>query len=63
LDEETKEKLRGALLFFRGDRNNLKVVARISQDEEPKSCGAIFANEKVLKEIEEIVGSENIIRN
>ena len=58
LDEEHKEKLRGAIRFFSGDRNNLPVF--VKQGEKISSCGAIFANEDTIKEFEEIVGKENV---
>ena len=59
LSEEQKSKLRGAIKFFSGDRVNVKM--EITDNEVVKSCGAIFFNDKILKEFEEIVGKENVI--
>lgn len=39
-DEDTKARLRGALRFFMGDRNNIKVD--IIDESGIKPCGAIF---------------------
>ena len=58
LDEKNKDKLRGAILFFRGERNNLPVF--VKQGERINSCGAIFATEDTINEFAEIVGKENI---
>ncbi len=60
LDEKQKTKLRGALLFFRGDKNNLKVEVKVSSEGEIVPSGAIFATKDILSEISEIVGKENI---
>ncbi len=58
LDEKQKEKLRGAIKFFTGDRNNMALY--VLQGDEKKSAGAIFANDDTIKEFEEIVGKENL---
>ena len=58
LTEEQKEKLRGALKFFTGDRNNTAV--KIVNEEKELPAGGIFANEAIINEIKEIVGEENI---
>ena len=55
--EETKAKLRGARLFFTGDKNNSQV--QILQDGEIKPCGAIYLTDGILKEFQEILGNEN----
>ena len=60
INEIQKERLRGILLFFRGDKNNLKVEVKVSQDKEPIPSGAIYATKEILAEIAEIVGKENI---
>ena len=52
LNEEQKSKLRGALKFFNGERNNIRV--QIKQGEEIKNAGAIYCNEKILEAIKEI---------
>ncbi len=51
--EETKEKLRGALRFFMGDRNNMRV--QIIDNEGIKPCGAIFMIGDTLEQFEDIL--------
>jgi len=57
-NEEQKEKLRGAIRFFCGDRNNINVVIKVG--EETKPCGQIYLTEEILKEFQEILGTENV---
>ena len=45
--EEQKEKLRCAIKYFSGDRNNMNVQVKISEDIKP--CGAIYYNDEVKK--------------
>ena len=54
LDEKHKAKLRGAIKFFAGDKNNMPLY--VKQGEKISSCGAIYANEEIIKELKEIVG-------
>ena len=61
LDEGRKEKLRGAIKFFTGERNNLPVY--VKQGEKINSCKAIFATDETLEEFKEIVGIENFNLN
>ena len=58
LEEEKKAKLRGLLKFFSGDKNNIPVFVEIK--EETKPCGMIYLTEEIKKQIEEIVGTENV---
>ena len=58
IDEETKARLRGAIRFFMGDRNNMKV--EIIDEEGTKPCGAIFINQDTVKQFEEILGKERV---
>ncbi len=58
LTEEQKDKLRGALKFFTGDRNNTLVAILNGENKMP--AGGIFVNGNTLEEIEEIVGKENV---
>ena len=55
LTEEQKAKLRGALRFFSGERNNTPV--QVKNGEKISNAGSIFANAEVKKEIEEIMGN------
>ena len=58
MEEAEKDKLRGIIRFFHGDRNNMPV--QIAEDGELKPCGTIFFTDEILKEFEEIVGKERI---
>ena len=55
--EEEKEKLRGAIKFFNGEKNNIAVAIKINNELKP--CGAIYLTEEILKIFQEIVGKEN----
>ena len=58
LSEEEKNKLRGAIKFFYGEKNNIPVVIEVGK--EIKSCGQIYCTEEILKVFEEIIGKENV---
>lgn len=58
LSEEQKEKLRGAIKFFSGDRVNVKM--EIVDNGIVKPCGAIFLNDKIFEVFQNIVTNENI---
>ena len=58
LTEEQKEKLRGAIKFFTGDKNNCSL--KIQNKDKISSSGGIFINEEIQKEFVNIVGQENI---
>ena len=58
LGEEEKEKLRGAIKFFSGDKVNMKL--NIIEKSNIKPCGAIYLTKEILEQFEEIVGEENI---
>lgn len=58
IDEDTKARLRGALRFFMGDRNNMKV--EIIDEEGTKPCGAIFINQNTVEQFEEILGKDRV---
>ena len=57
-DETQKDKLRGAIRFFSGDKNNIKVQVNIGGELKPS--GAIFLNERILEQFKEILGEENV---
>ena len=59
LTEEQKSRLRGAIKFFSGDRNN--VAISVQQEDKTLPCGAIYITDEILEQFEEIVGKENII--
>ena len=58
LSDKQKKRLKGIIRFFNGEKNNIKI--QVNDKGEIKPCGSMFVNEEVLKEIEEIIGKENI---
>ena len=50
--EEQKEKLRCAIKYFSGDKNNMNVQVKIGDDIRP--CGAIYYNDEIKKILDEI---------
>ena len=58
LGEEEKSKLRGALRYFNGNRNNINVQIKVN--EEYKPCGQIFYSEGVNQILKQIAGEENV---
>jgi len=59
IEESKKEKLRGAIKFFAGDKNNMKIY--VIDNNELKPCGAIYATEQVIKEFVEILGKDRVV--
>ena len=59
LSEDQKAKLRGAIKFFSGDRNN--IVISVQQGEKILPCGGIFMTNGILEQFEKIAGKENVI--
>ena len=57
-EEEEKAKLRGAIKFFSGEKNNMLVFVKIGEDLKP--CGAIYYTDPTSKIFEDILGKENI---
>ena len=58
LNEQTKNRLRGIIKFFSGEKNNKAL--QIQNRDKISPAGGIFVNEEILKEFEEIVGKDNI---
>ena len=58
LTEEQKEKLRGAIKFFAGDRNNIAV--KIINGETSVMSGGIFINDEIFNEFRQIVGYDKV---
>ena len=56
--EEQKEKLRGALRYFYGDKNNIN--AQIIIGEEKRPCGQIYITKATLEIFKDILGDENV---
>ena len=59
LNENQKSKLRGAIKFFSGDRNN--IVIKIIKGDEELNSGGIYINEAIFNEIVSIVGKERAV--
>ena len=57
-DEEQKNKLRGIIKFFSGDRANVKIAVR--EDGDVKPCGAILMDNKILNIFKELAGDINV---
>ena len=58
LDEHEKTKLRGALKFFNGERNNTKV--QVIDGEKVLDCGTILLNKEILEEFKDLMGQERV---
>ena len=58
LTEEQKDKLRGIIRFFAGEKNNTLII--IQSGEITKNAGGIYLNEKIYAEFVDVVGKENI---
>jgi DNA polymerase III subunit alpha len=58
LDEHEKTKLRGAIKFFNGERNNAKV--QVIDGEKVLDCGTILLNKEILEEFKELMGQERV---
>ena len=56
--EEIKQRLRGAILFFNGDRNN--IVVQVKDNDENKPCGKIYLTDEILSVFQEILGKEKV---
>ena len=57
-DEKEKEKLRGAIKYFNGDKNNINVYVKINDDE--RACGQIYLTDDILEIFENIIGKSNV---
>lgn len=55
--EEQKDKLRGALRYFNGDKNNINVQVKV--EDEYKSCGQIYITEDILEMFQNILGKDS----
>ena len=56
--ENEKDKLRGAIRYFSGDRNNINVYVEING--EKKSCGQIYLTNDILEMFKEIIGQDKV---
>ena len=53
LSEEQKDKLRSAIKYFSGDKNNMNVQVKIG--DEIKPCGAIYYNDEIKKIFDDVL--------
>lgn len=58
-NEEQKEKLRGALRYFSGDKNNMNVQIRIA--DELKPCGQLYLTDKIMTVFQDILGEDKVM--
>jgi len=58
INDAQKSKLRGAIRFFNGERNNIAVEVKVGEELRPS--GAIYLTDEILKEFQEIVGADNL---
>ena len=58
LDEAHKDRLRGAICYFNGDKNNINV--RVKVGEEFKPCGQMYLTEDILNFFKSLIGAENV---
>ena len=58
LSEEQKDKLRGIIKFFIGDKNN--IMLQIENGENFAKAGAIYLTDEILVEFEELIGKERV---
>lgn len=56
--EEQKEKLRGALRYFNGDKNNIRVQIKIG--EETKPCGQVYLTDQIMTVFQDILGEDKV---
>ena len=56
--EDEKNKLRGAIRYFSGDRNNINVFVDVNGDR--KTCGQIYLTNEILEFFKDIIGTENV---
>ncbi len=58
LDDEKKEKLRGAIKFFTGEMNNIQL--QIVNGEKKDMAGGIYMTEETLNEFRELIGENRV---
>lgn len=58
LTEDEKNRLRGTIKFFSGDKSNARI--EITDNGEIKPCGTIYLTDEIIKAFEDIVTKSNI---
>lgn len=56
LDDQTKTKLKGAIYFFQGEKNNIQL--QIVNGERIDKAGGIYITPEILKQFEELIGED-----
>ena len=56
--EEQKDKLRGALKYFNGEKNNINVQVKVGNEYKP--CGQIYLTEEILEVFQNILRRDQI---
>ena len=59
VSKQQKDKLRGAIKYFNGEKNNMPVKIKI--ENELKNCGNIYFDNRIKNIFEDIVGAENTL--
>ena len=59
LDEYKKQKLKGAIKYFNGEKNNINVQVKVGDDYKP--CGQIYITEEIMECFKRIIGEERVI--
>ena len=58
LDDDKKEKLRGAIRFFTGEMNNIQL--QIINGERKDMAGGIYLTEEILSEFKDLIGNDRV---
>ena len=58
MSDEQKQKLKGAIKFFNGEKNNIEIL--IKDGDEIKRSGNIYLTLEILEELKKIVGKEKV---
>ena len=56
--KRTREKLKGAIYFFKGEKNNIQMQI-VNGEKKDLVRGGIYLNSEILTQFQELVGQEN----
>ena len=57
-NDEEKEKLRGFLRYFNGDKNNINVQIKVNSEYKPS--GQMYVTDEIIEVLKEIIGEERV---
>ena len=57
-DEPEKAKLRGAIKYFKGDRNNINVFVKVGETK--SSCGSMYCTDEIMQVFKDIAGNDKV---